>query len=342
VRRVIPLVALAILLSGCGGPPAAQTQERLPQATFTIGLAQLTRRDVEIGRAALLAAAQLNAKGGVGGAVRVAIVTPDEAGAPEEVARRLVQRGVQAIVLSCEPEAARAQADVASRTAVLAFQPCVDDPTLSSRFPSVWPVSLPANAEAAALADVALTRGYTSLKIVGDTPIARYLRDAAPGRELAVDGGTLVSTLGGEKTLVYAERPLLGTHLLDTEAFAGNPAAEGVAFTTYGFPTPNSAASDFYTAFEEQYGRAPSGSWVAVGYDAIRVAAHAIEEAGSSDPDAIAEQLGRGLSVQGGLGQITYPGAGEHLPETAVAVVEIRKGKRVLVEKSLPEGVPRP
>lgn len=335
---------LAAVVTACGGPPPAETQARLDPATFTIGLAQLTRRDVELGRAAAIAVEEINARGGVAGAVRLQLVTPDEAGEPADVARRLVQRGVNAFVLACDLESAAAQAEVAQRTAVLAFQPCVDDPALSARYPNVWPVSLPANAEAAALADLALTRRYTSAAVTGGLPLAKYFAAAAPKRQIRVakGGGADVTLYAGPASSLPPARPLLGTHVLDTETFAQTPAAEGIAFTTFGFPTPDSAAADFYRAYSSKYGRDPSGSWVALGYDAIRVLAKAMEEAGASDPDAIAAQLGKGLSVRGGLGEITFPGSGEHLPETSVAVVEVRGGRRVLVEKSLPEDVPAP
>jgi ABC-type branched-subunit amino acid transport system substrate-binding protein len=249
---------------------------------------------------------------------------------------------VQALVLSCEPDAVAEQADVAQRTQVLAFQPCVDDPKIASRYPNVWPVSLPANTEAAALADFALTRRYTSATVDGDAPMAAYLEAALAARKISVAPGGAVTVSTEPPARLPEARPLLGTHLLDTETFAETPAAEGVTFTTYGFPTPNSAARAFYRAFAGQYGRDPSGSWVAVGYDAIQVVAAGMSAAGSPDPDAIAERLGAGTTVEGGLGEITYPGGGEHLPETAVAVVQIRGGKRVLVEKSLPEDVPPP
>ena len=84
----------------------------------------------------------------------------EEGGAPGDVARRLVLRGVQALVLACDPEAQRAQAEIADRTQVLAFAPCNEDPAIAERYAAVWPVSLGANAEAAAMADYALTQRY--------------------------------------------------------------------------------------------------------------------------------------------------------------------------------------
>jgi ABC-type branched-subunit amino acid transport system substrate-binding protein len=341
VARVVALIALVVLGAACGGPPPAKTVPRLEQATFRIGFARLTRRDDELGRATALAAEQFNAKGGVAGAVRIEFVLADEAGEPADVARRLLQRGVNALMLACDAAAAAAQAEVAQRTEVLAFMPCVDDPTIPARYPNVWPVSLPANAEAAALADFALTRRYPSAKVVGGGRIAEYVERALPARHISARGGD-VTIFTGAALKLPPSRPLLGTHLLDTSTFAETPAAEGITFTTYGFPTQNSAAHAFYRAFSKRYGRDPSGSWVALGYDVVRVLATAMEEAGSSDPDIMLTALGNGLTVEGGLGTITYPGSWEHLPETAVAVVQVRHGKRVLVEKSLPEEVPSP
>jgi ABC-type branched-subunit amino acid transport system substrate-binding protein len=251
---------------------------------------------------------------------------------------------VQALVASCAPGAAHAVGEIATRTQVPAVAPCNDDPRIGVRYPYLWPVGLPANAEAAALADFAVARGYDSAAIVGGHAIARYAREALRDRKIPMgdSGAVTIAAAPAEAVLATPQRPLLGTHLLDTAAFASQPAAEGVVFTTYGFPDPGSAAAEFYAAFERRYGRRPSASAVALGYDAVRVLAAAIEAARSLDAGDIVNQLASGLFVDGALGRISYPGGGEHNPEVAVAVVRVETGRRVLVEKSLPEDVPSP
>lgn len=321
----IPLVlAAALAAAGCAGPPPPQTTPDLEPGTFTLGYAAVSEHDRELVRAAQLAVDEINADGGVEGAVRLELVVDDEGGEPGEVARRLVLRGIQALVLACDPDAERAQADVADRTQVLAFAPCNEDPTIAARYPVVWPVSLGANAEAAALADHALTRRYEAFRVLGSwEPMTRYLRAAAAERAIALAD--------------HADAPTLGTHRVE-----GENVPDGTAYTTYGYPSPGSAAAEFYAAFAGRYGEPPRVSAVALGYDAVRVVAAAIRAAGGTDAAQIGERLAGGLTVEGALGEIVYPGAGDHQPETAVAVVTVQGGRRVLTEKALPENIPPP
>lgn len=322
--RRVALVAVALACAGCAGPPPPRTTADLPEGLFTVGYAAVSDRDAELVRAAQLAVRELNAAGGIGGAVEVELEIDEQGGEPGEAARRLVLEGVQALILSCEPEELRAQAAVADRTQVLAFAPCNEDPAIPERFGAVWPVSLGANAEAAALADHALTRQLSSVQVLGVwDEMLRYLAAAAAERgvEIVADGGDAV----------------LGTHRVES----GDP-PEGVAFTAYGFPSEGSHAATFYDAYAQQYGRPPPASWAALGYDAVKVLAAAMTGAGSPDPFDMAERLAAGLAAEGAFGEIVYPGAGEHQPETAVVVVRVEDGERVLVEKSLPEEVPPP
>ncbi len=73
---------------------------------------------------------------------------------------------------------------------------------------------------------------------------------------------------------------------------AGAKAIDGLTFsnsvcTAEGDP----AVQAFYDDYEERYGKEPSSYVAVIGYDEVNLVADAIEAAGSSEPDAIIEQL---------------------------------------------------
>lgn len=153
-----------------------------------------------------------------------------------------------------------------------------------------------------------------------------------------------VNTLVKQLRAQGVDTPVVGTDGMDTGLHlqAGGASAEGTVFTTFGFPEPGSATDDFYEKYKERFGSRPDGSFTALGYDAIKVIEAAILDAGSTDPEALRQSLSDGLEVEGALGTITYPGGGEHNPETEVAVVKVENGKFALVEKGVADDVPEP
>jgi branched-chain amino acid transport system substrate-binding protein len=138
--------------------------------------------------------------------------------------------------------------------------------------------------------------------------------------------------------------PVLGSDGMDTglDLTAGGAAVNGNAFTTFGFPSPGSATAKFYADFAKLYGRPPDGSYAALGYETIKVLEAAVLRANSTDPAKIQAALSGGMTVNGALGPIVYPGHGEHNPSNNVAVVAIQHQKFVLVRIGVPTTVPAP
>jgi len=178
------------------------------------------------------------------------------------------------------------------------------------------------------------------------SPQVTKIKNASPKPDVIMTAlfTPFVNTLVKQLRAQGIDTPVVGTDGMDTGLHlkAGGKSAEGTVFTTFGFPVPGSATDKFYDLYAEKYGSRPDGSYTALGYEVFKVLEAAIKEADSTDPDDIANALSDGLEVDGALGKITYPGGGEHNPETEVALVKVENGKFALVEKGVPEDVPEP
>jgi branched-chain amino acid transport system substrate-binding protein len=138
--------------------------------------------------------------------------------------------------------------------------------------------------------------------------------------------------------------PVLGSDGMDTglDLTAGGTAVNGNVFTTFGYPTPGSPTAKFYSDYAKRFGKRPDGSYAALGYETIKVLEAAVRRANSTDPKKIQAALGAGMTVSGALGQIVYPGHGQHNPTNPVAVVAIKNRKFSLVKVGVPTKVPSP
>ena len=118
--------------------------------------------------------------------------------------------------------------------------------------------------------------------------------------------------------------------------------ADGIVFTTHGFPTPGGAFEAFMTGLTEFQGKPPEAPALAsLGGDTILVVQAAIEAAGSTDPKAIAEALAELEDVEVVSGSITYAGT-NGVPSKTVAIVEIEDGAFVFKETITPAFIPEP
>ena len=108
----------------------------------------------------------------------------------------------------------------------------------------------------------------------------------------------------------------------------GNPQeADGVIFTNHFTPSDTAEnVQDFVTAYEDKYDATPI-SFAALGYDAVMMMAQAIEEAGSTDPDAIQEALVN-LEYEGITGNISFDENGD--PIKPIKFITIEDGEYVL------------
>ena len=92
---------------------------------------------------------------------------------------------------------------------------------------------------------------------------------------------------------------------------------------------------NFLTSYVEKYGETPV-SFSALGYDAAKILCTAIENAGSTDAQAIIDQMAA-TSIDGVTGHIVYDDHGD--PQKSVSIITFEDGAMKLVEKLAPETI---
>jgi branched-chain amino acid transport system substrate-binding protein len=200
-----------------------------------------------------------------------------------------------------------------------------------------------------AAADRGMSIAGTDTIKVGDTNFSSQvtkIKNASPQPDVIMTGlftpyvDALIKQLRG----AGVQTPVIGSDGMDTHLnlTAGGKAVNGTTFTAFGFDTPGSPLDDFYGKMEQLTGDRPDGSYAALGAATIQVLAGAIESAGSTDPQAVADVLSNGATFSTSLNDIVYQGGGDHNPTTDVAVVTIANGKFKLVTIGVPENVPAP
>ena len=111
-------------------------------------------------------------------------------------------------------------------------------------------------------------------------------------------------------------------------------AAEGCYFTThYTIHDPSPVVQNFVQKFQEKYGKPPI-VFNALGYDAVKMLADAIERAGSLDREEIKDAINSTENFEGVTGMITLDE--NRNPYKEVTIVTVKNGQFELVTKLLP------
>ncbi len=138
--------------------------------------------------------------------------------------------------------------------------------------------------------------------------------------------------------------PIVGGDGYDTPdiiSVAGD-SANNVYFTTHALMDADlgtDGIKSFIAAYTDEYGHAPENAFAALGYDAVKLLADAIERAGSTDATAIQEALLATTDFPGITGSITFAD-GQHIPQKGVTVIDIQDQKFTLAAEVVPEAVP--
>ena len=150
-------------------------------------------------------------------------------------------------------------------------------------------------------------------------------------RVRAEDPDLIMSLATGEASYNFAQQsadaglgpqdvPTMCDHVaLESDAFWTNVPDGNYCFVRrIGLPPQlyNDAAHSFLAEYEARTGKEGAESYAFAAYDAVRVIAQAIEEAGSTDASAIIAAL-EVISYEGALGTITFPINSRNTPEEA-------------------------
>lgn len=134
--------------------------------------------------------------------------------------------------------------------------------------------------------------------------------------------------------------PVLGSDALATPVFVetGGDAVEGtVIASAFNDEAPDPTVQRFNAAFHKRYGREPDVA-AALGYDAVRVLAQAMREAGSAEPEKVAAAM-RGLrGYQGVTGAFTFDKNG-NLVGAPIRKVVVRDGGFHYLDEAAPTAV---
>lgn len=197
----VAVVALGVFAAtgfGSSGPQAVT----LKKGTITVGYGNnltgfLAAHDVLISNGALLAVQQINAKGGIGGKVKIKLLLRDVKSRPDtsvQVARDLMSAKVNVLMLPCNTDFQVAMAAVANPRGQFMLSPCNADPTVAKKYGNYWPVGMAGNAQLAQLANYAKLRKIKKVYVL-DAPqmlyvhlMAQYFRKAAPSRGIQIVG----------------------------------------------------------------------------------------------------------------------------------------------------------
>jgi branched-chain amino acid transport system substrate-binding protein len=214
-RRVLVLLGVSgLALAVAAGIAVGQgpNTSGLKKGTFKVGYGNnlsgfLAVHDHLISNGAKVAVAQINAKGGVGGKVKLKLNLKDvksDTAESVKVANEIIAEKDQVMMLPCNTDFQVAMAATAKRSGTFMLSPCNADPTLGSKFSHYWGVGMAGNAQGAQLASYVKKLGKKRAYVVDAQAqlyvqtMAKYFRKAAPSRQIRIVGSTKVPVPGDD------------------------------------------------------------------------------------------------------------------------------------------------
>lgn len=193
--------ALVVVAVAAGFSTSPSSSDKLSRGTISVGYGNnltgfLAVHDKLISNGAKLAVAQINAKGGIGGKVKIKMNLQDTKSDPSasvQVANYFINKHVNIMVLPCNTDYQVAMAAVAHRAHQLMLSPCNGDPTVGNRTPEYWALGMGGNAQMAQLANYARLRKLKRVYVLDSNFLylhlmAKYFKKAAPSRGISIIG----------------------------------------------------------------------------------------------------------------------------------------------------------
>ena len=329
-------------------------------------------------RGAQIAADEINAKGGIGGSVKIKLVAKTLAADanPRTVMSSLRAGSTKVVVLPCDVDSTASLAKAGSSLGLLMLLPCDPNPKLGTAYPTLWPVGMPGNQQIAQLVGFAGRNNTPTAYIVTAkgpaylSELVKYYREAAKSLNIKIVGQSVVP-LTGAKTAALA-RQLKRTHAIAVftpifspflqpivaglrangfylPVYASDGMDADLKLDRYGkqlegliigsFGFPGPAAKPFLKAYKQAYKKPVEGSFPSLGFETIQVLETAALKARSSDPKEIDKAFESGFTVPVmALEDIVYPGKGVHQPVTSAGVARIIRSQHVALLASDPHG----
>jgi branched-chain amino acid transport system substrate-binding protein len=146
----------------------------------------------------------------------------------------------------------------------------------------------------------------------------------------------MVGTLLGQLRAAGVESDVIGADSFDaTGVVAAGEDAEGVYYTTHGFPGEDTRLQAFLDAFAEEGGEFETVSFGALAGDAVLLVADAYRRAGELDPGRIGEEIEATRDLELITETVSYEGQGG-IPEKPVFVHQIVDGELELATTITP------
>ncbi|TAM59981.1 ABC transporter substrate-binding protein [bacterium] len=380
LRRHLAVVTAIAMLAFLGMGTASQAQETSP---IRIGLAGgLTGSQSFLGQAqregVLLAADQINAKGGINGR-KIDIISEDDQFDPSRAAaiaqRFISQDHVDAIIAGTNTGTALVYAKVCEAAKVPLVVSFASDDRITQGKQWSFAVDTGVREDMEAIVAfatqhfkrIALTydddaygqaaRDFTltELKSTPITPIivaslpdgsldygpqVSRLQAAAAQVVLAGDGGSNVAQMAknmvqiGYRPLVIGPASLAFKSMIDI----GGSAVDGKVWFTDTIDSSNPRFQSFAKAFAAKYHETPETGFEPLAYDSMGVLAKAIQQAGSTDKNAVQAALSKtqyaGASGKVGT-EISFPASTHRRPGAGITWRWVSQGKFANVPSSL-------
>lgn len=289
-RLLVPILAMTLIVAACQGSPATAPSESAaatssgssaasesaaasptsPGGTLKVGYAAaltggLAPYDQPAVEGIKLAVAEINKAGGIAGKYPIELTVRDmksDAAVATQVTQSLLDDGNKVIITICDADGSIASGKVAQAAGVPAISTCASPPTIPPAVGNVmFLTAVGDNAQAAALADEAVTLGYKTAYLLGspDTGYTKqlpvYFKEAFTKR-----GGTVVgqdnfsigaADFGPQVTRIKALNPapdfiMTPAYVPDSSTFMKQLRQAGVTIPV--LTTDGNSIPDFLTA----------------------------------------------------------------------------------------------